>query len=117
MTTQFNSLRVAFATTSDKRLQDKVSHEFGHAKTFTIIDIQDGHVKNVEVIQNPAATLSHSKGPVVAKYLAEMKVNMVISGEVGPGASTMLKELAIKILTVKSGERVINVLRANSLIK
>ncbi|MDI6805953.1 MAG: NifB/NifX family molybdenum-iron cluster-binding protein, partial [Candidatus Bathyarchaeia archaeon] len=90
---------------------------FGHAKTFTIIDIKDGSVKNVEVMQNPAASLSHGKGPVVAKYLAEKKVKIVISGEVGPGASTMLNELSIKILTAKSGEQVQDVLRTNSLVK
>jgi predicted Fe-Mo cluster-binding NifX family protein len=117
MVTQPNNLRVAVATTGDKGLEDTVSHEFGHAKTFTIIDVQNEQVKNITIIQNPAASLSHGKGPVVAKYLADMKVNMVISGEVGPGASVMLNELAIKILRVKSGEQVINALRANSLIK
>ncbi|MDH7477567.1 MAG: NifB/NifX family molybdenum-iron cluster-binding protein [Candidatus Bathyarchaeota archaeon] len=117
MEEQPNSLRVAVATKGDKGLEDTVSHEFGHAKTFTIIDIQDGMVKNLEVIENPAASLSHGKGPVIAKYLADMKVNMVISGEVGPGASTMLNELKIKILAAKSGEQVIKVLKINSLIK
>ncbi|MGQ9506820.1 MAG: NifB/NifX family molybdenum-iron cluster-binding protein [Candidatus Bathycorpusculaceae bacterium] len=117
MAAQPKRLRVAIATTSNKGLDDTISHEFGHSKTFTIIDIQDENVKNVEVIKNPASSLSHGKGPVVAKYLADMKVNMVISGEVGPGASTMLTELKIKILTAKSGEHVINVLRTNSLIK
>ncbi|MEM3700023.1 MAG: NifB/NifX family molybdenum-iron cluster-binding protein [Candidatus Bathyarchaeia archaeon] len=117
MAVQPKSLKVAIATTSEKGLEDTVSHEFGHAKTFTIIDIKDNSVKNVEVIENPAASLSHGKGPVVAKYLADMKVNVVISGEVGPGATTMLNELKIKILAAKSGEQVINVLRSNSLIK
>jgi predicted Fe-Mo cluster-binding NifX family protein len=117
MRAQPNSLRVAVATKGNKGLEDTVSHEFGHAKTFTIIDIQDGMVKNVEVIENPAASLSHGKGPVVAKYLADMKVNIVISGEVGPGASTMLNELKMKILVAKSGEQVIKVLKINSLIR
>lgn len=117
MEEQPNSLRVAVTTKGNKGLEDTVSHEFGHAKTFTIIDIQDGMVKNVEVIENPAGSLSHGKGPVVAKYLADMKVNMVISGEVGPGASTMLNELKIKILAAKAGEQVIKVLKINSLIK
>jgi predicted Fe-Mo cluster-binding NifX family protein len=117
MAEQPKNLRVAVATTGNKGLEDEVSHEFVHTKTFTIIDIQDGKVKNVKVIKNPAALLSHGKGPVVAKYLADMKVNMVVSGEVGPGASTMLNELKIKTLTVKSGEQVIKVLRNNSLVK
>jgi predicted Fe-Mo cluster-binding NifX family protein len=117
MASRSERLRVAVATIGNKGLEDIVSHEFGHAKTFTIIDIQAEGIKNVKVIQNPAASLSHGKGPVVAKYLADMKVNIVVSGEVGPGASTMLNELKIKTLTVKSGEQVMKALRTNSLVK
>jgi predicted Fe-Mo cluster-binding NifX family protein len=117
MAEQPKNLRVAVATTGNKGLEDEVSHEFGHTKTFTIIDIQDGKVKNVKVIENPAASLSHGKGPVAAKYLADIKVNIVVSGEVGPGASTMLNELKIKTLTVKSGEQVMKALKTNSLVK
>ena len=35
---------VAVATLGEKGLQDSVSHEFGHSKTFTIIEIEEGKV-------------------------------------------------------------------------
>ncbi|MGB9683687.1 MAG: NifB/NifX family molybdenum-iron cluster-binding protein [Candidatus Bathyarchaeales archaeon] len=107
---------VAVATLGEKGLQDSVSHEFGHSKTFTIIEIEEGKIKNVKVIQNPAASISHGRGPLIAKKLAEMKVQMVISGEVGPGASAILKEFGIAQEVASSGQRLENALKEKALL-
>ncbi|MEM2995667.1 MAG: hypothetical protein QXI91_06630 [Candidatus Bathyarchaeia archaeon] len=40
-----HNLRIAIATTGDKKLENTISHKFGHAKTFTIMDIQNGQIK------------------------------------------------------------------------
>lgn len=117
MTPKPKSLRVAVATAGDNGLEDSTSHACGRSKTFTIVDIEDGRVKGVEVTENPAASLSRGRGPVAAKHLADMKVNMVISGELGPGALTMLNELKIKTVTAEPGQRVVDVLRDEALIK
>ncbi|MGC8961983.1 MAG: NifB/NifX family molybdenum-iron cluster-binding protein, partial [Candidatus Bathyarchaeia archaeon] len=93
-------LRVAASTTGYKGLEDAIN-EFGGSKTFTIIDVEGGKVKNIEVVENPSATLSHGRGPIAAKSLSDKRVDIVISGEVGPGASAMLKELGIEIIQVK----------------
>jgi predicted Fe-Mo cluster-binding NifX family protein len=85
-------------------LQDIVSNEFGHSKTFTILDVEESNVKTLKVIQNPAASLSHGRGPVLAKTLANMKVNMVMA-QVG-----MMK------IIVKLGQRVRDVLEEKTLI-
>jgi predicted Fe-Mo cluster-binding NifX family protein len=107
---------VAVATAGEKKLEDIVSQEFGHSKTFTIIEIEEGKIKNVRVIGNPAASISHGKGPLIAKTLAEMKVQMVISGEVGPGASAMLKEFGIAKEITSPGRKVKDVLKEKALI-
>jgi len=80
------------------------------------VHVDHGKIRSVEVIQNPAASLSHGRGPVVAKSLANMRVNTVISGEIGPGASTMLNELSITKMIVKPGQKVIDVLKEKALI-
>ena len=49
-------LRIAVATKKHKGLEDAVSEVFGKAKTFTIVDVEDGEVKSVQVIDNPAAS-------------------------------------------------------------
>lgn len=110
-------MKVAIAIINNKGLEDSVSYEFGHSKTFTIVEIGDGDIKNIEIIQNPAKNLNHGRGPIVAKYLANMKVNMVISGEIGPGASIILDQLKIEKIIVKHSQKVIDVLKEKTLIK
>ncbi|MEM2210520.1 MAG: NifB/NifX family molybdenum-iron cluster-binding protein [Nitrososphaerales archaeon] len=109
-------MRIAFATIANKGLEDNISHEFGRSKTFTIVDIEENKVKSVEIIQNPASMLTHGKGPIVAKHLSNMQVNMIVSSEFGPGVSVLLDELGIKKLIAKPGQRVIDVLKDKALI-
>lgn len=110
------SSRIAIATTGERGLEDRISGHFGHSKTFTIIEIENGKVKNVQVVQNPAASLSRGIGRTVAQHLVSMGVSTVISGEVGPGASIALDELGMKKLVVTPGQRVIDVLRKNDMV-
>jgi len=49
-------LKIAFPTKTHAGLEDVVSEVFGKAKTFTIVDIEDGEVKDLQVIDNPAAS-------------------------------------------------------------
>ncbi|MEM3725449.1 MAG: NifB/NifX family molybdenum-iron cluster-binding protein [Candidatus Bathyarchaeia archaeon] len=112
-----DSLKVAVATEGNKGLEDRVSHGFGHCKTFTLLNIEDGEIKKVEVIANPAESVSHGRGPLLAQHLAKMNVNLVIAGEFGPGASAMLEEHGIKMLRTTPEELVANALKNNSLIK
>lgn len=107
-------LKVAVATKGPKGLMDEVSYEFGRARTFTVIDLEDDQVKNVKVIDNPAASYEHGAGPIVVKMLADMKIEVVIAGEFGPGASVLLKDKNIRTVKVEAGT---NVSRAMSIIR
>ncbi len=109
-------VKIAVATMGNKGLEDIVSPEFGHSRTFTLIELEDGKVVKVDVIENPAKNIAHGRGPIVAKSLADKNVETIISGEVGPGASTILEQLGVKILIVKPGQKVVDVLRENKLI-
>jgi len=99
-------LKIAVATKKHKGLEDVVSEVFGKAKTFTIVDIEDGEVKNVQVIDNPAASYEYGSGPVAVKTLADLKVKLVISGELGPGASSLLEQHNIKKASAKFNTKV-----------
>ena len=109
--------KIAIATVGYGGLEDSVSSEFGHSKTFTIVDVGDGVVRDVRVIDNPAGAMTHGRGPVVAKRLSDMGVNIVISGELGLGASAILQEMGISRIIVKSGMKVIDVLKEKGFIK
>ena len=97
------NIRIAVATKGHKGIEDTVSDIFGRAKTFTIVDVHEGVIQNVEVLQNPAASQKQGVGPIVTKMLGEASVNIVAAGEIGPGASTLLEIYKIKKISVKPG--------------
>jgi predicted Fe-Mo cluster-binding NifX family protein len=99
-------LRIAVPTKTHAGLEDVASEVFGKAKTFTIVDVENGEVKNVKVLDNPAASYEYGAGPVAVKTLADLKVSLVISGELGPGASSLLEHYKISHISVKPSRKV-----------
>ena len=99
-------LRIAVPTKTREGLKDVVSEVFGKAKTFTIVDVENDKVKNVQVIDNPAASYKHGAGPVAVKTLIDLKVNLVMAGELGPGASSLLEQHSIKRFSVEPNVKV-----------
>ena len=108
-------MRIAIPTKEDKGIGDVVSDVFGRSKTFTIINISDGLIHEVEVVKNPAAEYKHGAGPIVIKMLVDMEVTAVASRELGLGASTLLDQNKIKRFKIKAdipvGEAVKTVLK------
>ncbi len=104
-------MRIAVSTKKHAGLEDTVSDVFGKAKTFTIIDVEDDEVKEVQVIDNPAASYQYGAGPVAVKTLADLKVDLVMAGELGPGASNLLKHYEIDKFPVKPNAKVADSLK------
>lgn len=109
-------LRIAVATKGHGGLGDVVSEIFGRAYTFTIADVDNGEIKDVKVLQNPAVSYKHGAGPIVVKMLVDSSVNVVIAAELGPGASALLEQHNITRVTVKPGNSVSETIR-NALVK
>lgn len=99
-------LRIAVPTKTRAGLDDVVSEVFGKAKTFTLVDVVNGEVKKVQVINNPAASYEYGAGPIVVKTLADLKVNLVMTLKLGPGASGLLEHHNIRNLSVKPNTNV-----------
>ena len=95
-------MKIAVPTKGDGGLEDFVSDVFGKAETFTVLEIDNSSIVNVEVVKNPAAAYRHGSGPIVVKMLADMKTDAVAAREFGLGASTLLDMNKIKKLKVKS---------------
>jgi predicted Fe-Mo cluster-binding NifX family protein len=106
-------LKIAIPTKAYASLDDTVSEVFGKAKTFTIADIENDQAKNVRVIDNPAASYDYGAGPVAAKTLADLRINVVLAAELGPGASGLLKHHGIRKISVKPDTRVADVIKEN----
>lgn len=98
--------RLAVATNKKDGLNDVVSNVFGRAKTFTIIDVKDGKITSMRVIENSASAYHHGAGPIAVKMLADEGVEVVLANELGIGASELLKEHKIEFKQAKPETKV-----------
>lgn len=92
--------KIAIPTNEKGGMSDTVSDVFGRAKTFTLIDLEGKAIKNVEIVQNTAASYKHGAGPIAVKILVDMKVDKVMAGEVGTGVSSLLEEFNVEKIDV-----------------
>jgi len=99
-------LRIAIPTKGRGGLGDVVSDVFGRANTFTVVDIEEGVIKNVKVLSNPAVSYQHGAGPIVVKRLIDERVNMTVAAEFGPGVSTLLDQHNVARIRVQAGTNV-----------
>ena len=99
-------LRIAVATNNKKGLEDVVANVFGRAETFTIVDVEGKKIINMKILENTAATYHHGAGPITVKTLIDEGVNVVVANKLGFGASELLKQHKIIIISVKPGTKV-----------
>ena len=93
-------LRLALPTKGNNGMKDVISDMFARAVYFTFIDLIDGEIKEVTVEKNQASSLKQGAGPIAAKNLREKSVDVVVSGELGPGAKTLLEMSEIRMVQV-----------------
>jgi predicted Fe-Mo cluster-binding NifX family protein len=99
-------MRIAIPSKGDRGMRDEVSDVFARAAYFTIIDLQNGDVENIMVEENIASSLKHGAGPMVVKMLKEKGVDAILTGELGPGAKTLLELSEIRAIRVAPGIKV-----------
>jgi len=100
------TLKLALPTKGDRGMRDVVSEVFSRAAYFTFINVVDGEVKEVTTEENKASSLKQGAGPIVAKTLRDKGVDIVVAGELGPGARTLLEMGGIGMVQVTPGARV-----------
>ena len=105
-------MKVAIPTETEKGLRDNVSDVFSRAATFTIITITDGKIEDVHVIKNKAAEMDQGAGPLAARTLKENGVDLILSGDLGPGARNILETIEIKIGNAEPGQKVNDAINA-----
>jgi predicted Fe-Mo cluster-binding NifX family protein len=99
-------LRLALPTEGDRGMREVISDVFARAATFTLVDVLDGELKNIKVEKNTASALKQGAGPLVTKTLKEKGVEVVVAGELGSGAMTLLEMSWIKAVQVDPGLKV-----------
>jgi len=73
--------RIAVPSVADGGLEGQRSGHFGHCDVFTLIDVEDGEVKNVTTVANQDHVQGGCMVPV--NFLAGHKVNALIVGGIG----------------------------------
>ncbi|MEQ9716084.1 MAG: NifB/NifX family molybdenum-iron cluster-binding protein [Candidatus Asgardarchaeia archaeon] len=96
-------MRIAVATQGAGGLDDLVSPIFGRAMSFTIVEVENNEIKNVEVHPNPAISAISGAGLQAAQILANLKVDVVIAGSFGPNASAALSVMGIQMIPGVAG--------------
>ncbi|WP_448589830.1 iron-sulfur cluster carrier protein MrpORP [Thermodesulfobium sp.] len=80
---------------------------FGHCEVFGIVDVEDGKVVKEEYLTPPP----HAPG-VIPNWLAEQKVNVVLTGGMGPMAQNLMRQNGIEVITGVSGGSLKDVIEA-----
>jgi predicted Fe-Mo cluster-binding NifX family protein len=94
---------IAIPTEGDKGISDKVSNVFAKAPYFTLIHIRNNEIHEVNVKKNEAVEYSQGTGPIVMKNLKDLGVDLILTGQIGPGAKTLIEISGIKFQKVKTG--------------
>jgi predicted Fe-Mo cluster-binding NifX family protein len=102
-------VRVAVPT-SRGGLDDRVHESLVRADTFTLMDTEEGRVNDVEVLENPHKNESYGAGSKVALFLVNRGVNVLLTPMDCPKGKAILDAGGVKIIKVKGGEKVRNVL-------
>jgi len=78
---------------------DFVSPHFGRCPHFTILDIENGELKNKELVPNPG----HEPG-FIPQFLHEKGVQCIIAGGMGMRATGFFQELGIQAIVGIEGK-------------
>lgn len=95
-------MKILVATSGEGGLGDIVSPVFGRCPIFTIVDIEGKDINNVKVVQNQYASGTGGVGIQVAQFAVNEKVNVVMAGNFGPNASTVLMQAKIEAIQISN---------------
>ena len=96
-------MRIAVPSSKSGGLEDTIATVFARAPVFTIIDIENGEIKDVKVIQNRAMNVPSGAGPMLVQMLIKEGVEAVIVPQLGPNAMAALQAAGIKVYTFPPG--------------
>ncbi len=88
-------MKIAISSTGED-LRSEIDTRFGRCQYFLIVDIEDDQIKSSLAVENEGAIQGHGAGIKAAQQIGELKAEAVITGNLGPNATTILSQLGIK---------------------
>lgn len=99
-------------------LNSEIDPRFGRCKYFMLVSVVGEESPTIEFIKNEGAIQGSGAGLRAAEQIGKLDVNVVITGDIGPKAGSILEQLGIKV-TKASGiaKEVVNQYLENGEIK
>ncbi len=94
---------VAVTSQSLDGINAQVDPRFGRCRAFTIVKLQNGRIVDTQVIENPAMMAGGGAGIQAAQLIGESGATVVLTGNLGPNASSALQGLGITTYIGASG--------------
>ncbi len=82
-------------TAQDNNKDSMVDQRFGRCRYFLVMDTEDENLLNA--VENQGAIQGHAAGVRAAQQAGELGAKAVITGDVGPNASNILKQMGIDV--------------------
>lgn len=86
-------MRIVVSSDTDRGLDSSVSHHFGRCPFFSIVDVSEGAIEDIQVVDNPFYQ-SHAPGQVPA-FIRKLNADAMIAGGMGRRAIDMFREYGI----------------------
>ncbi len=90
-------MRIAMACEDDLGLKGHLSPHFGRCPFYTLVEVEDGEVRRVEVVKNPHY-MAHAPG-VVPEFIRSLGADVIIAGGMGRRAIDMFARFGIEAVT------------------
>lgn len=96
-------MKIAISSSSGAGLGSPVDPRFGRCAFYTIVEVNDGEVTNVQSLPNTAVTAFQGAGIQATQMVVNCGVNIIITGFLGPNAFYGLQQAGIPVYSVTSG--------------
>lgn len=93
-------MKIAVATDGEGGLDAVVATDFGRARTFTFVEVENGVVGTVVAMPNDLRLTAEGAGMAAAEEMTRKEVDVVIAGHVGPHGEEMLRQEGIGVLLI-----------------
>jgi len=94
-------MKIAISSNDNAGLESTVSGHFGHCPFFTIVNIDDKKLADIQALENPFAQ-GHQPFEIPA-FLQSQGVQVIMSGGMGGRAIDFFKQNGIEVITGCTG--------------
>ena len=101
MTVKNNKVKICVSS-AGKTLESEIDSRFGRSEYFLIVNVGNQEILDFKSIKNIGPAQGSGAGISAAEQIGELGVKVLITGDVGPKAAAVIKQLEIKVIK-KSG--------------